>query len=86
MQYLEELESGSCIFYNSEYFLLTSDFKSNGNRLVISMNNGIPRWLSSSAMVDNIDIFTFDKDTNILPIKQRKNVPNHISDKNTNIS
>lgn len=78
MQYLEDIENGSCVLLDKEYFVVTSDFKSNGNRLLISLNRGSSRWFGSSTMVELIEIFTFDKDTNILPIKQNNNAPQHI--------
>lgn len=73
MEYIEETEKGSCVAISGVYFVLTSDFKSNGQRMVVSLNDGSCRWINPSVMVENIDIFTFDKDTNILPIRQKKN-------------
>lgn len=85
MQYLEDIENGACVLISGEYFVVTSDFKSSGNRLLISLVNGSPRWFSSSVMVESVDIFTFDKETNILPIKPNNNAPQNILNKTTDI-
>lgn len=85
MQYLEEIDKGSCVLIDKEYFVVTSDFKSNGNRLLISLVSGSPRWFGSSVMVEQIEIFTFDKETNILPIKPNNNEPQNILNKTTDI-
>lgn len=81
MRYLEEIEIGTCVSINNDYFIVTPDFKSNGNRMLISLVNGSSRWFGPSVMADTIEIFTFDKDTNILPIKQNNNAPQNILNK-----
>lgn len=86
MNYLEDTEKGSCVKIAEEYFVVTSDFKSNGNRLLISLSDGSARWFGQSVMADIIEVFTFDKDTNILPIKTNKNAPKNILNQATNIS
>ena len=72
MKYIEELISGDCFLLNEEYFILTSDFKSDGQRYSVSLKTGLNRWLKSDNMVEQIDIFTLDKHNNILAIKERQ--------------
>lgn len=69
MKYLEELTVGDSFSYKNELFLLTSDFRSNGNRLCYSLFNGLPNWLSSQTMVDNCPIYFLDKDNNTIPVR-----------------
>ncbi len=72
MKYLESVNSGNCVSHNNKYYILTSDFKKNGERLCISMNDGIPRWLESNATVDVIQLFHTDKENNIIPFIETK--------------
>lgn len=72
MDYIESLENGQCIAVSSGYYIVTSDYKTNGNRMCVSLKDGSIRWFDASLLVDAIDIFTFDKDTNIVAIKQRE--------------
>lgn len=72
MKYLEELQSGDTFTISDKIYLLTSDFKGNGNRLCYSMEDGFPSWISQSTIVESINLFKLDKDNNILSIK---NVP-----------
>ena len=69
MKYIEELIVGDSFSYQSHMFLLTSDFKSNGDRLCYSLSNGLPHWFSDQTIVENAPIYTLDKDNNIIPIK-----------------
>lgn len=72
MKYIEELNCGDCFTHNASHCVLTIDFKKNGDRLAINLNNGNPVWLKSNDMVSQIDIFTLDKDNNIVAIKERQ--------------
>lgn len=72
MKYLEELEFGDCYQYNKEYYVITTDFKQNGKKLVINLANGQPKWFDSNTIIDPIDIFTLDKESNVIAIKERK--------------
>jgi hypothetical protein len=71
MKYLEELENGDCFELNSEYYIATSDFKKTGSKLCIQLKTGYGRWLKPDETVNTIDIFTFDKDSNIIAIRER---------------
>lgn len=72
MKYLEELETGDCFHLNNGYYIVTTDFKKNGQKLCIDLKTGFGKWLKPDDSVENIDLFTFDNDSNIMPIKERK--------------
>lgn len=71
MKYLEELNFGDCFILNDEYFVLTTDFKKNGDKLAVCLSDGSSKWIKPNEMIKNIDIFTLDKENNILAIKER---------------
>lgn len=72
MHYLEELQTGDCFLKDNNFFILTNDFKKDGRRFCIELKTGNSRWIKSNEIVDNIDIFTIDKDNNIIAIRERK--------------
>lgn len=72
MKYLEEISFGDCFLSDGKYFVLTTDFKKNNSKLAVSLFDGSSRWFKSDEIIDQIDIFTLDKDSNILAIKERK--------------
>lgn len=74
MKYIEELNNGDCFRWNEKLFLLCSDFKKSGDRLVISMDNGFPLWLSNDAIVEVVTLYTLDSDNNVISIKA-SNIP-----------
>jgi hypothetical protein len=69
MKYIEELQSGHCFSSNDVLFLLTSDFRKNGQRLAYSLNAGFPRWFDSKDMVSLSPIYTLDENNNVSPIQ-----------------
>lgn len=83
MKYLEEIDSGNCFIYNGSYFIVTTDFKKNGDKLVVCLSNGQSHWMKPNNMVNVIDVFTIDKDNNIIAIKERSKDANNTT---TNIS
>lgn len=83
MKYLEELNSGDCFEYNNDYYVLSCDFKNNGNRMCLSLKNGFSNWFGADSIVNLTDIFTLDKDSNIIALKERAKDDNT---KDTNIS
>jgi hypothetical protein len=85
MQYLEELIPGDCFESEIGSFIVTTDFKKDGNRLCINLKTGISRWLESNYLVEKLDIFKLDKENNIIAIKERTKSTND-TPKNTNIS
>lgn len=72
MKYLEEILQGDCFSYNHSFYIMTNDFKKNGDRLSIDLKTGYSKWLKPGEIVTLIDIFTIDKDNNIIAIKERQ--------------
>lgn len=72
MKYIEELQIGDTFTFNNELFILTADFKANGDKNCISLNTGCSRWLSSQDITEVCPIYTLDKDNTIIPVKQTK--------------
>lgn len=70
MKYIEEIKSGQSFEHNAQTFLMSSDFKKNGYRLCISFKNGNSRWFGPSEIVDGIDLYTIDKESNFIKIEQ----------------
>lgn len=71
MKYLEEITTGECFSLSGKYFILTMDFKKNGDKLAVCLSDGSSKWVKSNDMIDPIDIFTLDKDNNIIAMKER---------------
>lgn len=83
MKYIEELLIGDCYQHGGKPYIITTDYKKNGSRLCICLVDGTTHWIASDLIIDPIDIFTVDKDSNIIAIKERtKDAIN----KNTDIS
>jgi len=70
MKYIEEIEPGQSFFYQDNYFLMTADFKKNGDRLSISLANGTSRWMGASETVDLVVLYTIDEDSNFKHIRE----------------
>lgn len=70
MKYLEELTPGSSFIYESNIYLLTKDFKSDGKKLCYSLVTGINRWLESNIIINEQQLYTLDSQNNIQSIKQ----------------
>jgi hypothetical protein len=71
-KFIEELNSGDFFELEDKRFIITSDFKKNGDRLCIEINNGNARWLKSSCHVDHIFLYAMDSNNNFTPIKEIK--------------
>jgi hypothetical protein len=72
MNYIEELVAGDAFIHNNIYYILTSDFKKDGQKLSYSLIDGFPKWLNGSSIVEKINLYTIDQTNNILPIKEHK--------------
>jgi hypothetical protein len=81
--YIEELENGESFILDSDKLIVTCDFKSNGNRLCVDLKNGSSRWLGGNTIIDKIQLFTLDKDNNLIAIKE---TPKDDLSKDKNIS
>lgn len=71
MKYIEELNSGDCFYIQPKYFIVTMDFKKSGQRLCVNLKDGSNIWMDSAESVENIDIFSLDKDNNMIAMKER---------------
>lgn len=78
MKYIEEIQPGDCFELKNKFYLLTQDFKKNGDRLCISLEDGFANWISQESIINPTDLFTMDKENTIIAIKERKkiDVPN----------
>lgn len=79
MKYIEELQAGDCCNIGNNLYIVTSDFKKNGTRLLIHLNTGFAKWVEGNTTCDIVPIFTVDTDNNVfIPIKEYKSNENHI--------
>lgn len=76
MKYIEELKNAETFKFEDQYWFLTGDFKSNGQRLCFNMNSGLARWLKASDIVEITPVYTLDKENNTVPIKEYHNETN----------
>lgn len=79
MKYLEELKAGECCSIAKELFIVTTDFKRDGSRMIVNLNSGILRWMDGSTTCDTSSIFTLDNENNtFIAIKPQISNENHI--------
>lgn len=69
MKYLEELNPGECFRLEESLFLVTCDFKSNGDRLCYSLDEGHPKWIKANSVVTIDPIYTLNSDNTIIAVK-----------------
>lgn len=69
MKYIEELAPGDCFDLDGKFYLLTSDFKSNGDKLCYSLECGHSKWIKSNDIVNILPIYKLDEDNSIVAIK-----------------
>jgi hypothetical protein len=69
MKYLEELDPGDCFDLEDSTYVLSSDYKKNGDRNCISLNTGFNKWISSDSIVDICPVYKLDEENNIVAIK-----------------
>ena len=68
MKYIEELSAGECFTFNNQLFILTIDFKKNGQKLAYCLVDGSSRWMNSQDIVESTSIYTLDDNNNISPV------------------
>jgi len=73
MNYIEELKSGETFVFENSLYVLGIDFKKNGDRLGISLTNGVPKWFDASTIILKTPIYTLDPSNNIVPVVENKN-------------
>lgn len=69
MKFIEEINAGDCFELKNKPYLLTNDFKKNGDRLCYSLIDGTSIWLASNTIVDLFPIYGLDSNNNIYPLK-----------------
>lgn len=85
MKYVEELINGDCFLYEDNPYFLTSDFRSNGQRLSYSLKDGFAKWFKNTDIVDLMPVYRLDNENNIVPLKETKKDDHNIN-KSPNIS
>lgn len=83
MKLIEELVCGECFQLTQDYFIVTTDFKKNNDRLCVSLVDGSSRWLKPNTIVEVVPIYRLDKENNIIPFRE---TPKDDVAQNTNIS
>lgn len=72
MKYIEELNAGDSFQVDNNIYIITSDFKKNGDRNCIDLSSGSPRWISPNTIVDICPVYILDTENNITPVKPTK--------------
>ncbi len=82
-KYIEELQPGQAFsvlvsendrkISDQSLYILSCDFKSNGQRMCINLVNGTSRWLESTCVVDQVELYTMDKENCIIAVRETKN-------------
>lgn len=69
MKYLEELSVGESFTYNDITFILTTDFRNNGDRRCINLSDGSCKWINNQQIVNSQQIYILDENSNIIALK-----------------
>lgn len=72
MKYIEELDNGDAFIINDISYLLTCDFRSNGDRLCFCLSTGLPKWFQPSTIVSLNPIYYLGENNTIIPVKEVK--------------
>lgn len=73
MSYLiEEIENGDSFEANGSHYIITCDFRKNGNRLAVNLRNGGSEWFEPNTIVDKISLMFVNRDNNMVAIKETK--------------
>jgi hypothetical protein len=81
-KFIEELVAGDIFELEDQKFVITSDFKKNGERLCVNLHSGNVRWFKSDSHVIHINLYAMDSNNNFHPIKEIKS---DVSTKNPSI-
>ena len=71
-KFIEELNYGDAFTHNNLCYVLTTDYKKNNDRLCLSLIDGGLRWFKPNEIVEVTNLYTMDKDNNIIAIKESK--------------
>lgn len=69
MKYIEELKHGDCFEFEDSIYVKSLDYKKNGDCNCISLKNGSSKWFRSNEIVSATNVYTLDKENNIIAIK-----------------
>lgn len=77
-KYLEELIAGDIFLYNSNFYITTSDFKTNGHRCCIDIQRGQFYWFAGNLITKPSALYYLDSNNNFAPVKHENTKPNNI--------
>lgn len=75
-KFIEELISGDFFETQTGRYILTSDFRKNGEKLCIDINTGHMRWFKPNDHIKSISLYAIDSNNNFHPIKEIKSDAN----------
>lgn len=71
-KYLEELDGGDAFGLKNQYYIVTNDYKKSGHRMCVGLSNGHNIWLAGNSIVESVQLFTLDNESNFIAIKETK--------------
>lgn len=76
MKYLEEIATGESFSFDQSNYIVSSDYKRNGDRMCVNLKTGFCKWLSANTVVDACPIYVLDENNNILAVRptEKENV------------
>lgn len=69
MKYLEEIATGDSFNHEEQLYIVTSDYKRNGDRLCVNLKTGFGKWLMPNDIVDVCPVYVLDEDNNIVAVR-----------------
>lgn len=73
MKFIEELKPGECFKLSEDFFIVSGDYKKSKEgilRSCIEIKTGLSKWLKDNEVIEPTPIFTLDRDSNIIPIRE----------------
>lgn len=74
MKYIEEFSSGDSAEINGDYYIVSADFKANGQRMCVSLKTGFCRYFKADTIANPIQLYILDKESNVIPIKPAEKI------------
>ena len=69
MKRIEALQSGDTFELDGSFYVLSKDYKKNGDRNCISLETGNSIWIKQEQFVTHNPIYYLDQDNNIVALK-----------------
>lgn len=69
MKRIEDLKPGDTFESDGHFYVLSTDFKRNGNKNCVSLKNGLSKWFNQEEFVTHNPVYYLDQDNNIVAIK-----------------